>query len=71
VITAIGIREMYRFARSCGVGMRQPHNLFASSRPARSSDRRRILETLSAPVTRCATTKAMIFSCQKPDLPWH
>jgi hypothetical protein len=51
-------------ARSCGVSARRAHNLPISSRPARSIDRPRNLVT---PETRCATTKAMIVSSQKPD----
>ncbi len=60
--TAIGIRDTYRLARSCGVGIRHPRSLFVSCRPARRIERRCSMER---PVTRCATTKVMIFSCQE------
>jgi hypothetical protein len=44
--------------------MRRMHNVFVSRRPARSIDRP---HALVKPVTRCVTTKAMIFSCRKAD----
>jgi hypothetical protein len=64
VTTAIGIRDACRLARSCGVNVRNARNLVFNDRPARSVDSPCRLET---PRKRCATTKAMIFSCRRPD----
>ena len=64
VITAIGIRETYWLARSRGVRLPRRQSLVAKSRPARSIERPRTLET---PKKRCVTTKAMIVSCRRSD----
>jgi hypothetical protein len=61
VITAIGILDTYRLARSWGVRLRRRRNRPATWQPDSSFVRPWNVET------RCVKTKAMIFSCRKPD----
>ena len=62
--TAIGIREMYRLARSSGVRAAWVCSLVANDRPARSTDHP---DSRAAPEKRCATAKAMIVSRRRSD----
>ena len=62
VITAIGIRDTYRLARSCGVRAVRRVQL---ARQSPAPNAATTVRASDGPVRRCATTKAMIFSCQE------